>query len=318
MKASILVGPKRSQIRDVPRPELGDGDILVKVKACGVCRSELEEWQTGKTIHSIMGHEPSGVVESVGTQVTAIRVGQPVTVFTGSNGPFTTYTSCGYAEYVVVPQENSVVIPDGVGFEHALGEPIACLVSAYERTPISLSDRVVVIGCGFMGLALMQLLKLRSPRELVAVDVDPGALERARKFGADRTCTPNQLESVRWWKDGEKGFEVVVEATGAQKPLDLAGEVVNAHGTIVILGAHGVRQVDVGLWNVKALTIINAHEKRRSYFMECMKNGLDLIAKGKLDMRSLVSHRYELEQLDGAFADLESKKSGHTKGVVMM
>jgi threonine dehydrogenase-like Zn-dependent dehydrogenase len=321
MKASILVGPKRSQVQEVPRPALGAGDVLVRVKACGVCRSELEEWQSGRTTHAFLGHEPSGVVEAVGSAVTGFAMGERVAVFTGPGGDFTQYTSSGYGEYVVVPQENTVEIPDGVAFEHALGEPIACLVSAFERTPVALSDRVLVIGCGFMGLGLLQLLRLKSPRELVAVDVDQAALERARKLGADRTCTPDQLRPARWWEPGEQGetgFDVVVEATGAQKALDLAGEVVRAHGTLVILGAHGMRQVDVGLWNIKALTVINAHEKRRAYFMQCMRNGLQLIAKGQLDMGALVSHRYALDGLDGAFEDLLSKKPGHTKGVVLI
>jgi threonine dehydrogenase-like Zn-dependent dehydrogenase len=322
MQASVLVAPKRHQLTEVAMPPMGPNDVLVRVKACGVCRSELDDWQAPPVVEHrlrIMGHEPSGVIEDVGAAVTALCKGQPVTVFTGGAGRYTDYTSGGYAEYVAVPQENVVVLPPGLPFEQALGEPLACLVSAFERTPIALADRVAVIGCGFMGLALLQLLKLKSPHEIVAVDVDPAALELARRFGADRVCTPDQLEPVRWWTDETNGFDVVVEASGAAKALTLAGEIARAHATLSVVGYHpGLRQVDVGLWNIKALTVINAHEKRRAYFMQCMRNGIDLIARGKLDMKGLVSHTYRLGELDGAFDDLLRKVPTHTKGVVLM
>jgi threonine dehydrogenase-like Zn-dependent dehydrogenase len=320
MKASVLIGPKRSQVQELAPPSPGPDEVLVRVKACGVCRSELTEWQAGRGDEGrkVLGHEPSGVVERVGPGVASLRAGERVTVFTGRAGRWTDYTSGAYSEYVVVPQENAVPLPEGLPFELALGEPLACLVSAYERTPIRLSDRVALIGCGFMGLAMLQLLRLRSPRELVAVDSNPAALELARRFGADRACAPQEVPSVRYWKDGDAGFDVVVEVTGAPRALDLAGEIAAAHGTISIVGAHHRQEVDVGLWNLKGLTVINAHEKRRAYFMDCMRSGVELVAKGKLDMRALVTHRYALGEIDGAFEDLLQKTPGHTKGVVVI
>ncbi len=317
MRASVVVGPRRSQITELPPPPLGPGDVLVQVKACGVCRSELEEWQNPPRA-LVLGHEPSGVIAAVGAGVTGLREGQRVTVFTGKSGPYTCYTSGAFAEVVAVAQENVVSLPASLPFELALGEPLACLVSAFERAPIRLSDRVLLLGAGFMGLALLQLVVTRNPRELVVADLSPEARAAALRYGAHRACTPNELMPVRWERDGDAGFDVVIECSGAAPALALAGEVAAAHATIVIVGYHQIRQVDVGLWNVKGLTVINAHEKRRAYFMECMRNGIDMVARGRLDMASLVTHRYGLDELDSAFTDLMRKAPGHTKGVVLM
>jgi threonine dehydrogenase-like Zn-dependent dehydrogenase len=317
MRANVLVGPKRHEISDVSAPRPAAGEVLVQVRACGVCRSELEEWQAPPR-RLVLGHEPSGVIAGIGAGVSGLKEGERVTVFTGRAGRYTDYTSGAFADYIAVPAENVVAIPDALPFELALGEPLACLVSAFERSPITLSDRVLLTGCGFMGLALLQLIRLRSPRELVVADVNPEALALAKRFGADRVCRPDEIPPVRYWKDGDAGFDVVIECSGAPKALELAGEATAAHGTIVIVGYHQMRQIDVGLWNIKGLTVINAHEKRRDYFMQCMRNGIDLVAKGKLDLGALVTHRYQLGQLDAAFEDLLRKAPGHTKGVVLM
>ena len=298
---------------------------MIQVKACGVCRSELQLWssfQCNDDTPVILGHEPSGVIADIGSRVTGLQKEQPVTVFTGSSGRYTEYTAGGYAEYVVVPQENVVPIPATVPFHFALGEPIACLISAYNRTPITFSDRVAVIGCGFMGLCLLQLLKLRCPRELVVIDLDRDALALALQFGADRAYTPDELttfvQDTSIWENPDHGFDVVIEVTGAEPALTLAGEMTRPHGTLMIVGAHGIRQINVGQWNIKGLTVINAHEKRRAYFMECMRNGIDLIAKGVLDLQPLISHTYRLDDVDRAYEDLLAKQPGHIKGVVQL
>lgn len=323
MKASVLVGPKTCQVKEIALPAMGDGDVLMKVKACGVCRSDLTPWLSGQGPGSvIMGHEPSGIIEALGPRVSMFHLGQPVTVFTGGSGYYTDYTHGGFAEYLVVAQENVVILPENMPLEHALGEPLACLISAFERIPITLSDRVAVIGCGFMGLALLQLLRLRSPWEIVAIDLSREALDLALRMGANSACMPKELgprdKADHWWEDKEKGFDVVIEVTGAEKALALAGGLVRAHGSLVIVGAHGVHPIDFNLWCGKGLNIICAHEKRRAYFMECMKKGIHLIAQGKLDMQSLVTHRYSLDGIDQAFEDLLHKPPGHIKGVVML
>lgn len=326
MKASVLIAPRTSEIQDVPVPKTGPNDVLIRVKACGVCRSELEKWQgkrEGLQYPIIMGHEPAGVIEELGSNVNMFKVGQTVAVFPGSNGPFTEYRNDGFAEYLAVPQENVVVFPSESESYKMLGEPIACLVSAVDRSDVHLADRVAIVGCGFMGLAVLQFVLQRGAKEIVAIDIRQEALEDARRLGADRVISPEQLgpgdKAVKWEEIG-LGFDVVFEVSGTQQGLTLAGELVKAHGTLSIVGFHvgGLRHVDLALWNIKGLNVINAHERRRDYFIRCMQAGIDLVAQGKIDMDSLVTHKYPLEQVDQAYSDLEQKAPGHIKGVVLI
>jgi 2-desacetyl-2-hydroxyethyl bacteriochlorophyllide A dehydrogenase len=326
MKASVLTAPRTSEIQEVPVPETGPNDVLIRVKACGVCRSELEKWQgkrEGLQYPIIMGHEPAGVIEELGSHVDTFQVGQAVAVFPGSNGLFTEYRNGGFAEYLAVPQENVVTFPQEAESHKMLGEPIACLVSAVDRTNIHLADRVAIVGCGFMGLAVLQFVLQRGPKEIVTIDVRQEALEDALRLGADRAIMPEQLgpgDKAVKWEEISLGFDVVFEVSGTQQGLTLAGELVKAHGTLSIVGFHvgGLRHVDLGLWNIKGLNVINAHERRREYFIRCMQAGIDLVAKGNIDMDSLVTHKYPLEHVDQAYSDLERKAPGHIKGVILL
>jgi threonine dehydrogenase-like Zn-dependent dehydrogenase len=207
--------------------------------------------------------------------------------------------------------------------EAALGEPIACLVNAQRRTRVELADQVAVIGLGFMGLGMLQLLKLRGPSRIVAIDVREEAREAATQFGADEVYHPSELPDefslTRFsdW-DSDRGFDVVVEGSGTQPGLTLAGELVRAHGVLSILGYHqgGPRQVDVGMWNWKAIDVVNAHVRRQEDLMESMRIGLELSSRGLLNIGALVTHRYGLGDVDLAYDALETKPQGFLKAVV--
>jgi threonine dehydrogenase-like Zn-dependent dehydrogenase len=170
---------------------------------------------------------------------------------------------------------------------------------------------------------MLQLLKLRGPSRIVAIDVREDARTAALALGADEAYDPSQLPDEYkitnfgdWQSD--RGFDVVVEGSGTQLGLTLAGEMVRAHGVLSILGYHqgGPRQVDVGMWNWKAIDVVNAHVRRRADLMESMRIGLELTAKGLIDLGALVTHRYPLDQVDRAYADLRQKPPGFIKAVV--
>ncbi|MDQ2655632.1 MAG: L-iditol 2-dehydrogenase, partial [Chloroflexota bacterium] len=145
----------------------------------------------------------------------------------------------------------------------------------------------------------------------------------AKQFGADEVYHPSELPDEFFltrfsdW-DSTRGFDVVVEGSGTQPGLTLAGELVRAHGVLSILGYHqgGPRQVDVGMWNWKAIDVVNAHVRRRADLMESMRIGLELSARGLLDIGALVTHRYGLDEVDLAYGALESKPRGFLKAVV--
>lgn len=316
MKQSILIQPRSSQVQEQEVPAVGPEDVLVQVKTCGVCASELHGWLgDSEAFPRRYGHEVAGSVVEVGSAVRDFAPGMAVT------GLFLR----GYAQFACAHQRNVTLIPDGFPIEQALGEPLACVISGVRRTRLELGDSVAVVGLGFMGLLALQALRLRGPARLIAVDPRPATLEMARRFGADEVYTPEQvpatLRLAQWRQRGlHRGVDVVVEASGTQAGLTLAGELVHEHGFLSLVGWHqgGPRQVDMELWNWKAFDVLNAHERRQDYLMDCMRRGLALAAGGKLDLGSLISHCFPLEAVDDAFHALQTKPAGFIKAVIQV
>jgi threonine dehydrogenase-like Zn-dependent dehydrogenase len=314
MRYSQLVAPRTSEVVEVPTPVPGAGEVLVQVQASGVCASELHPWADGRPEYPHrFGHEPMGTVVAVGPEVTRFSEGDRVT------GLF----NKAHADLCVAKEDVLLPLPDGVGEENALGEPLACLVNAQRRTPVELADRVALIGLGYMGLGMLQLLKLRWPSQIVAIDVREEAREAAVALGADESYDPSRVPDEYkitnfgdWQSD--RGFDVVVEGSGTQPGLTLAGEMVRAHGVLSILGYHqgGPRQVEIGMWNWKAIDVVNAHVRRRADLLESMRIGLELTAHGLIDLGALVTHRYSLDEVDRAYTDLQQKPPGFIKAVV--
>jgi threonine dehydrogenase-like Zn-dependent dehydrogenase len=309
-----LIAPRTSEVVEAPTPDPGPGEVLVRVKASGVCASELHPWADGTPRYPHrFGHEPMGEVVAVGPEVTRFSEGDRVT------GLF----NKAYADLCLAKEEVLLPVPDGVAEENGLGEPMACLVNAQRRTPVELADRVALIGLGYMGLGMLQLLKLRGPSQIVAIDVREEARAAAMALGADESYHPSQLPveyTITNFSDwhSDRGFDVVVEGSGTQPGLTLAGEMVRAHGVLSILGYHqgGPRQVEVGMWNWKAIDVVNAHVRRRADLLESMRIGLELTAKGLIDLGALVTHRYSLDEVDRAYTDLQRKPPGFIKAVV--
>ena len=314
MKQSILIEPRHSQVKEMPVPTPGEEDVLVQMKACGVCASELHGWQGDSHPYPRqLGHEVSGEVAAVGSHVQEFKPGMRVTGLFGR----------GFAEYALTHQSLVTPIPEGIAYEHALGEPLGCIFSGARRTHIELGDTVAVIGLGFMGLLMLQALRLRGAGQLFVIDPRPEARQAALKLGATETLSPDMIPDhlvmTEWGKLGKGyGVNVVIEACGTQAGLTLAGEMVREHGLLSIVGFHqgGLRQVNMEMWNWKAFDVINAHERRNDYLMDSMRRGLNFLAAGKLEMAALVTHRFGLAQIDEAFQSLEGKPAGYLKSVV--
>jgi threonine dehydrogenase-like Zn-dependent dehydrogenase len=314
MRYSQLIAPQQSQMVDESDRKPGPGEVRIRVTTCGVCASELHPWHDGSPVYPRrLGHEPVGVVEVVGPDVSRFKAGDRVT------GLFLE----AFSDTCIAPEDVLLPVPEGVDDENAIGEPLACLVNAQRRTPVELADRVGLVGLGYMGLGMLQLLKLRGPSRIIAIDVREEARLHARALGADETYhpseVPEQYQLTRWedWDSGQ-GLDVVVEASGTQPGLTLAGKLVRAHGLLSILGFHqgGDRQVDVEMWNWKAIDVVNAHVRRREDLLESMRIGLELTAKGSINLGSLVTHRFGLDQVDQAYAALRDKPEGFIKSVV--
>jgi threonine dehydrogenase-like Zn-dependent dehydrogenase len=315
MKYSQIIAPRQSELVEASTPEPGPGEVAIEVKVCGICASELHPWMDQQPHYpSRRGHEPAGIVRAVGAGVVRWKPGDRVT---GLCAP-------AFSDVAIAREPDLLAIPEGIDFEHALGEPLACLVNAQRRTRVELADRVALIGLGFMGLGMLQLLRLQGARTIIAIDPREDARQKALELGADEVYHPNDVPKhymVTRWEDWDKpgGVDVAIDATGTQPGLTLAGNMVRAHGLLSILGFHqgGSRAVDVEMWNWKAIDVVNAHVRRHADLMESMRIGLDLIAAGKFSFAPLISHRFGLDEVDQAFTALVEKPAGFLKAVVI-
>ncbi len=314
MKRAILKAARSHELCAAAPPEPRDDEVVVRVRASGVCASELHAWRNGDGAPRPLGHEVAGEVSAVGSAARAFRVGDRVT------GLF----QRGFAEYAVAPVDRVTLVPAVIALEHAFAEPLACAVSAADRTRIAPGDRVVVIGLGFMGLLMLQLLRLKTPSALIGVDLREEARARAIELGADAVFAPAELgDDARLvlpiTAGDSRGYDVVVEATGTQDGITLAGELVKLHGVMSILGYHqgGSRCIDMQLWNYKAIDVVNAHERRVDVRMACMKRGLALAAAGRVEVARLATHRFRLDEIDRAFEALETKPPGFVKSIIV-
>jgi L-iditol 2-dehydrogenase len=320
VKALLLTGPGTLAIAEVPTPEIGDGDVLVRVRACGVCGSDVHGYDgsSGRRIPPlVMGHEASGVVERVGAGVRHFSPADRVT--------FDSTVSCGrceycrrgavnlcdqrmvlgvscadyrrdgaFAEYVSVPARILYRLPEGMAFEHAaVIEALSVAVHAVKRRQPAPADTVVVVGCGMIGLLVVQVLRATGCERIVAVDVDEGRREMAARFGAAQTLDGrgDVPAAVKAYTDG-RGADVAIEAVGRTETVIAAIRAVRKGGTVTLIGNLAAR-VELPLQEVVTREI--------ALLGSCASSGeypacIDLIASGRVDVAPLISIVAPLEE----------------------
>ncbi|HEY5465465.1 MAG TPA: alcohol dehydrogenase catalytic domain-containing protein, partial [Clostridia bacterium] len=212
MKALVLKEYNRFSYEDVPVPVYGSDDVLIRVKACSICGSDVHgmDGSTGRRIPPVvMGHEASGIIEQTGENVRGYKIGDRVTfdstVYCGecyfcrrgeinlcddrkvmgvSTGEYN--FPGAFAEYVAVPQRILYPLPENVTFEFAaMVEPLSIAFHAIRRSPVSLGNTAVVVGAGMIGSLVIQLLKIAGCGKIIAVDMIQEKLDMAKKLGAD-------------------------------------------------------------------------------------------------------------------------------------
>lgn len=301
-----LVGPRSSGVTTDEVGSPAEGEVLVRVLACGVCASELHAWEGPLSAYPVaMGHEPVGVVVEPGSGVTGVAVGDRVT---GRAGP-------AFADYLLADQGDLVVVPSDMSLADAIGEPLGCVVEGLRRTHVGPGDSVAVVGLGYMGLLTLELLHVGQAGRVVAIDPRADARSVALQLGASEALAPGEDEIAA--RTG--AFDVVIEATGRQAGLDAATELVREHGVLTILGFHqGARRtVDLETWNWKSIDVVNAHVRRRDLLTGAIRRGIELVGEGQIQPGRLVTYRFPLEDVDRAFEALASKPPGFIKAIVV-
>jgi L-iditol 2-dehydrogenase len=265
MKALILSGYKQLDIVDIAKPQPADDELLIRIKACGICGSDVHGYDgsTGRRLPPVvMGHEAAGIIEAVGNAVSGFQPGGRVTfdstVFCGKcyfclRGQINlcdereiigvstpTFRRMGaFAEYVTVPARISYHLPDNMPFTHAaMIEAVSVAVHAVSLTPIALEDTVVVVGAGMIGLLTLQAALLAGAGRIFVVDVDDSRLELARNLGATRTFNSRNASTVPdlLQLTMGRGADAILECVGTSITVQLALDAVRKGGTVTLIG----------------------------------------------------------------------------------
>ncbi len=316
MRAAILYGQKDFRIEKIAEPEINENEYLLEIKACGVCHSEIHQWDQkipGLEYPRYIGHEISGVILECGTKTSKFKEGDRVAAWVDGKG---------YAELVAVAEDRLFKMNDDVSFTEAILEPVACTTNGVIKANIQLGDTVALIGTGFMGLILLQQLKLAGASKVIAVDVRDDMLSVAKKLGADEILNPLKIDvkdSIIKLTNG-KGIDVSFEVGGVQATLDIAVDVLRMEGKLVIFGYHPGERIikDLGYWNWMAFDIVNAHFRDLTTILKGSRIGMDMINQKKIDMKTLITHKLKLDEINKAFELAKTKPDGFIKSVIVM
>lgn len=340
MKALVLTDYLKFEYKDVPDPECKDDEVIVRVKACSICGSDVHGYD-GKSGRRqppvIMGHEAAGIIEKIGKNVTTFEVGNRVTfdstVYCGKceyckKGQLNLcvdrrvlgvacddYRSQGaMAEYMAVPERILYKLPDSVTYVQAAGvEPLSVAMHAVAMSRLCLGDRAVIVGAGTIGLLLTQLIKAAGALEVIVSDLDDSRLEMAKKFGATHVVNSSKEDAavILSCTDG-KGADIAFEAVGISPTLNAAIDSVRAGGSVVMVG-NLAQKVDFPLQKCVTRQIdLQGTCASAGEYDVC----LDMIGKGKVDIDSIISKVAPLETGGQWFDRLHAMEPGLIKVVL--
>ncbi len=339
MKAAMYFSLDDVRIEEIAKPQIGTDEILVEMKACGVCGSDLMGWYLEKRAPLVLGHEPAGVVVEVGNKVKDFAKGDHV--FAHHHVACLTchycrrgaYTMCkkfsrthlepgGFAEYFKVPADNlqidTLKIPNGVSFEEAtLIEPIACGIRAIQKCEIQYGDTVAIIGAGPAGVINSALAKLSGASQIIVGDVIDYRLKAARKFGADTTVNvqnENLTDKVKEATDG-RGADVVVVTAPNAKAYASALEVCRKGGTVCVFAPTSPEQTISISPHKLFFQEIKMIPSYSTSHLET-KTALALIKSGRIDAKELITHRFQLSRASEAF-QTAAKSKEYLKVVIL-
>lgn len=293
--------------REVPDP--GENELQVEGGACGICSWDVVTAKLGNQMHPMAppGHEGVGYVAKIGAGVTGFKEGDRV-----AGGGFANVRNLSSQRVFKIPESD---LPD----EYWIVEPVSCAVTGIDHCQIQPGNRIVVVGCGFMGLLILQGL-LRYPLDdLIVLDIVQSRLDLAQQLGVGEvynTAEADLQELSRELKSRE--IDVVVDTSGSQAGLDISTDIVKRGGRINLFGwLKGQRaSFDPTKWHLGGFTVVNSApaSKLRDTFGPAIR----LIHKGIIDLKPLVTHTAALEDYPTLMAQILVGDEGYIKGVVTL
>lgn len=323
MKAALLTEYRKVELKDIPDPQIGPHDILFEVKDCGICPNDFRIYAglvTWKKPPTTLGHEPSGVVVKVGSEVKAFKPGDMVA---GDAS-----TRCGHCRFCISGRENLCEHRRAVGegsiaqfsaaneiwmnkFTHAsfeeeaFTEPLSCVINGIKNSRVKSGDRVVIVGAGQIGLMHM-LMANHLGADTTVIDIKEDRLSLASKLGAARVVNSAATDPVAAVKEatgGEKADKVIV-AIGNPQAIETGFSVVGAMGSVNLFASTNPPtkvSFDPNLVHHSEVSIIGSYDKTRADLREATR----LIDEGKIDVKPLITHRFGLADTDKALVALE-------------
>ena len=328
MKAAVFHGIKDIRVEEVPIPPVQSNGVLVKVKATGICGSDLHPYRIGGVPGTVHGHEFSGDVVEVGANVSNVSEGDRVVGI-----PFSVCNQCHWckqelyarcsdlhlpgwpdisgaqAEYTAVPAlpgDLSIVkLPDNLSYEEGAAiEPLSVAVYGVTRAKVQPDDRVVVIGAGMIGLCIVQALRAIGVSQIIVSGRRSKRLELAKTCGADIVVDAAKDDIVSVVKDTwpDTLADVVFETAGVETTFQQSLAIVHPGGKVVLEGIFE----QAFKWN--PTTAVLKDVDLIACFGEDFAGSVDLLSKGKADMKPLISHEFPLDQAkQGYDAALEAE-----------
>jgi L-iditol 2-dehydrogenase len=341
MQALLLTEYRHLEIAEMPTPAPGPGELLIRVRACGICGSDIHGYDgsTGRRIPPlVMGHEAAGTVAGVGAGVVGFREGDRVTfdstVYCGAcffcrrgdvnlcDNRQVLGVSCGdyrrhgaFAEYVAAPAHICYQLPEALPFEHAaMIEAVSVAVHATNLTPIRLGDSAVVVGAGMIGLLAIQALKRAGCGRIIAVDLEANRLSLALQLGATDAVNARQEDPVEFVRacTGGRGADVAMEVVGASDPVRTAVSALRKGGALTLVG-NLAPQIDFPLQAVVTRQIrVTGSCASCGEYPQC----LEMLASGAIQVDPLISAKAPL--IDGAewFARLYAREGNLMKVIL--
>jgi len=318
MKAAVFTGKRKVHVRDVPVPQIREDEVLIKVKAVGICGTDIHifkgEYFTEFPV--IPGHEFSGVVEQVGKKVRYFQEGDRVTAdpnifcescyFCKRNlqnhclnlrviGVSGSEAQGAFAEYVAMPYKNVFALDKAVSFEQgAFVEPLACIAHGMDMAQVRFGSEVLIVGAGPIGLLLLQSLKAYGGSRVVVLDLDKKKLKTARELGADLALQADGKERARIREIAPHGFDYVVDATGIPRIIQESLGYLKKAGTYLLFGVCPKdSKITVNPYKIflSDWKIVGSFAIRKNF-----SQSVNLLSSGKIKTEKLVSLRFPIEK----------------------
>ncbi|MCJ9430325.1 zinc-dependent alcohol dehydrogenase [Kordiimonas marina] len=327
MKAAKLVAPRRFEIIDAEVPTPTGNDVLIKVRACGICSSEAPVFD-GSVIGTAgvsfrytdfpadLGHEVVGTVEAVGPDVTAFKEGDKVTGLT--------YSGCGFADYFLEKDTMLVKVPDAYkgDLSLAIGEPLMATMNIIRQTQPDYGDTVLVVGDGYMSLLLIAALARVPLAQLIVVGHHDDRLAMASSFGATAVINGKKTDA---WKEimaltGNVGVQVAVEYAGTASSLQLAASVCQAkvRAKLVLAAAYS-NDMPLMIGNYlqnRAPVLIPAYPNQSLDKRHDLERAMWALGEGIFPVEKLITHRFALADVGKGYEQSAARTEGYIKGIV--